>query len=401
MKSKESRKAELLDRALQRMLEGKAPFEDSAQSEAGAAAGLEPLLDTASRVRILIRVRAPLPDFFAVLEGRLLKQKKIRPAFPARREFPAPAAVRWGRLRTTALIAAFTAVVMIGSGLGAASASAQALPGDTLYPVKRGFEEASLTFSFSNAGDVQLLADFADRRLAEVEGLVAQGRDSDLVLGLAYYEQTLSRLDAAVKELTPDTGSAQLDDLQAQLARHADVLSALRNHLPDQAQPALDLAVEHSQKSMDTVEDLRRNPGSEFLSPSVQKTFTMESVSNGTGPSATGTLEANPETTLPQPSRTPEATPTPEPTETPTPTESPEATKTPIPSDTPRPSKTPKPTDVAKPSDTPKPVEPTKPPKPSDIKPKDTPQPATTSGPIKIPTATPMPPGNTGADKIA
>ncbi len=376
MKRREDIQAELLDRAIQRMLEGKAPFEDSAQADAGMVAGLRPLVDTASRVRILIRARAPLPDFVASLEGRLLKQKRIPPPMPAPRASPVPAGFRWGRLRTAALIAVLTVMVMIGSGLGAASVSARALPGDSLYPVKRGFEEVSLAFSFSADGDVQLLADFTDRRLAEVEQLAAQGRESDLLLGLKYYEQTLSRLDAAIKALPSDSGSAQLDDLQARLTRHTDVLTALRDRLPEQAQPALDLAVEHSQQTNDAVGELRHNLAPEFAPPDVLGSSTSEPISNADGSSPTATPEADTETTTPVPSLTPEPSATSESTATPTPSETQEPTKPPKPSDTPKPvDPTKKP---PKPSDTPKPVDPTKaPPKPS-----DTPKPVDTLPPV-------------------
>jgi outer membrane biosynthesis protein TonB len=407
MKRREDIQAELLDRAIQRMLEGKAPFEDSAQADAGMVAGLRPLVDTASRVRILVRARAPLPDFVASLEGRLLKQKRISPPVLAPRAFPVPAGFGWGRLRTAALIAVLAVMVMIGSGLGAASVSAQALPGDSLYPVKRGFEEVSLTFSFSPGADVQLLSDFTDRRLAEVEQLAAQGRESDLLLGLEYYEQTLSRLDAAIKALPSDSGSAQLDDLQARLIRHAEVLSALRDRLPEQAQPALDLAVEHSQKTSDTVGELRRNLGPEFVPPGVLGTSTQEPISNADGSSPTTTPEADTETATPEPSRTPEPSATSESTVTPTASETQEPTKTPKPSDTPKPtdlpkpSRTPKPTDAPKPTDTPKPVDPTKPINPSSTpKPTDSPLPSKKPPePIK-PSATPTPSSNTGASTI-
>jgi hypothetical protein len=363
VKRKESIKAELLDRAVQRMLEGKAPFEDSAQADAGAESGLQPLLETASRVRILIRARAPLPDFVAGVERRLLKQKQIRPPIPVRRKSPVSVGVRWGRHRTAALISIFTVVVIIGSGLGAASVSAQALPGDALYPVKRGFEEISLTFSFSTTGDVQLLADFADRRLAEVEEVIAQSRGSDFLPSLEYYEETLGRLDTAIKALTSDSGYAQLKNLQTRFARYAYVLSALRDRVPEQARPALDLAIEHSRKSKEAVEKIRQDRDSEFVPRDEEKSFTKESVSNGSGPSSTKTLETNPETTIPKPLHTPEPTSTSEFTVSPTPSETPESTKTPKPSktqkptDAPKPSKTPKPIDIPKPVKTPKPVE--------------------------------------------
>jgi hypothetical protein len=363
MKRKESIKAELLDRAIQRMLEGKTPFEDSAQADAGVESGLWPLLETASRVRILIRARAPLPDFVAVVERRLLEQKRIRPPIPARRESPEPIGARWGRLRTAALISILTVVVMIGSGLGAAAVSAQALPGDTLYPVKRGFEEVSLTLSFSTAGDVQLLADFTDRRLAEVEELFAQSRGSDFLLSLEYYEETLSRLDAALKALPSYFGCAQVEDLQARFARHADALSALRDQLPEQARSAVDLAVEHLQESKGKVEEMRLNLDSEFVPPVEMMTSTKESISHENDPSSTKTLETNPEITIPKPSHSPEPTSTsqstvpPTPSETPDPTKMPKPSKTQKPTEVSKPSKTPKPTDIPQPPKTPKPLE--------------------------------------------
>jgi hypothetical protein len=237
---------------------------------------------------------------------------------------------------------------IFASGWGVSSASAQALPGDALYPVKQGLENASLAFSFSDAGDVALLARFADERLEEVEELVQKGREADLAAGLGEYEKALDRMDAALQRLPAGSGSVELENIQAQLERHADVLITLRAQIPLQAQDALNRMIERSTKSKDLIEQLRRENGPQDLPPGQEKKATEDG----------GTL--SPEDDTPKVS---------EKTKTPKPTDTDQPTKTPKPTDTEKPTKTPKPTDPEKPTKTPKPTntdKPTKPPKPTD-----------------------------------
>ena len=63
--------------------------------------------------------------------------------------------------------AALLLVVMIISGVGTVAASAQALPGDFLYPVKRAQENVQLTFSPDEASQAGLYLEFASRRIDE------------------------------------------------------------------------------------------------------------------------------------------------------------------------------------------------------------------------------------------
>lgn len=78
--------------------------------------------------------------------------------------------------RERRLVAAAAAVVLIGGSAGMAAASQGALPGDTLYPVKRGIERAEAGLSVSSAGKGRDLLHQADARLAEVSGLLDSGR---------------------------------------------------------------------------------------------------------------------------------------------------------------------------------------------------------------------------------
>jgi hypothetical protein len=313
MISKDRIQADILDRALQWMLEGNAAVADSARGDEGAASEVRLLLETAGRVRELLPTRGPSPEFIAATETRLLRRIKASVPQSARRESRMAGQARSSWLRSAAFATAITLVVVFASGLSVTSASAKALPGDVLYPVKQGLEEISLMMSQSPAGDVDLLADFVDERLEEVIALAAKDREADLVSGLENYDKTLSRLDAAMDQLPPDSESVQLEEIQARLARHTDMLLVLRGQLPEQAQTALDRAVDHSQKSRDRVEKLEEDRGPDGVPPGQEKKSTKEADEGNGGPPST---KKTPDTA----SKTPKSTNTPKYTKTPKPT---------------------------------------------------------------------------------
>jgi hypothetical protein len=70
-------------------------------------------------------------------------------------------------------VAAAAAVVLVGGSTGMAAASSGALPGDPLYPVKRGIERAQTSLQVSEAGKGRQMLDQARGRLVEVRGLLA------------------------------------------------------------------------------------------------------------------------------------------------------------------------------------------------------------------------------------
>ncbi len=342
MTRKENSPAEILDHLLQQSLEGKAPPADSIPDRSGTQSEIQPFLDTAVRLRELLPARSPSPEFVAASETRLMRRVKTHISGTARRQSRNAGPVLRFQLRPMALVAAAAVVVVFASGLGVKSASAQALPGDALYPVKQVFEEVSLVFSTSAAGDVSLLADFTDERLEEIEQLAAKGRETDLIAGLGYYEKALDRLDAAVDQLPPD--SAQLNDIQARLARHTDTLLALRERLPDQAKAALDRAVEHSQESKERVGKLQKNQGPDEITPGQEEKPTKDT---GPGGGASPSTKKNPDpksnTSTLETTQSPEASRTPKVTKTTKPSKTPEPTKTPRPPKIPEPTKTTKP----------------------------------------------------------
>lgn len=101
-------------------------------------------------------------------------------------------------------------------GAGVLAASAQTLPGDPLYQVKRGAEEVQLTLTLDPAANARLRLDLANRRLSEARRLSAAGRITEALSLIAAY-------DAAIAELGREVARAPLRgaDLDG-LARDVD-----------------------------------------------------------------------------------------------------------------------------------------------------------------------------------
>jgi len=72
-----------------------------------------------------------------------------------------------------------TTILSLISGAGAVYASSDALPGDTLYPVKTWVEDVQLAIAPEDV-DAGLLIRFAEHRVEEAIELIHEGRFKDL-----------------------------------------------------------------------------------------------------------------------------------------------------------------------------------------------------------------------------
>ena len=115
---------------------------------------------------------APRPEFSTALRERLMTEaERVLTADNASLRLPA----RTRGTRERRLVAAASALVLLGGTAGMAAVAQDALPGEALYPIKRGLENAETGLSVSPAGKGRDLLRQADVRLAEVEGLLADG----------------------------------------------------------------------------------------------------------------------------------------------------------------------------------------------------------------------------------
>jgi hypothetical protein len=139
----------------------------------------------------------PRAEFVGDLRSRLMTaaETELVPAPVVRRLEPTRTSKHKRRLGTVA-----ASLVIVGGSAGMAAAASGALPGEPLYPIKRGIEQVGTTARLSEASRGGALLDQAATRLAEVRDLQAQGAaDPDLVAS------TMDSFRAAA-----DEGSAKL-----------------------------------------------------------------------------------------------------------------------------------------------------------------------------------------------
>jgi Domain of unknown function (DUF5667) len=239
------------------------------------------------------------------LRGRLVNQ------YVAVREGlvrESPRQVHMGSLGRAVLYASVGLAISV-SAVGAASSSA--LPGDPLYGVKRQVEELRMEIAPPSVRPM-LAAMALEERLSEVELLAATGNWGRVALA----EQ---EVEGAVATLRGLGGSLPADEV-AQLAHHAQVLTALLARAPDSARAGLQRALVASAGAANAA-NLDNHVDQENLQGSGAGAATNQSNANQTGK---GTQAGGGGTDS-----------SPKPTEAPTPTSSPANPKTPVPHPTP------------------------------------------------------------------
>ncbi|KAA2264854.1 hypothetical protein F0L68_07195 [Solihabitans fulvus] len=202
--------------------------------------------DAQARDRIRERVVAGLAEPEEPLLA--LDEQAARPEVPASRrptEIGSGGTVRGGSggLRgrfAVAMVAAFCLVLSL-AGMSLLL-SRDALPGDTLYGIKRSAESASLGLTFGDGSKALKHLEFAAARLSEVETLVDRYRDSSggpVGSYLSAFADFDSDAAAGARQLTAlgvNQDPPRLDSLRGWVTDQAARLAVLQPQLPSAAQ---------------------------------------------------------------------------------------------------------------------------------------------------------------------
>jgi hypothetical protein len=148
------------------------------------------------------------------------------------------------RLRTAsiALLLAFLFIMLSG---GTVYASAHALPGDTLYPLKTTLEDLRLAVT-NDEGESALYEQFTERRLEEIQALAESGREDEIAIAVARFEETLLGASILLENVKPDDeawAEQKADHLRDQLNKHLIVLEMLLDKVPNAAKPGIERAI--------------------------------------------------------------------------------------------------------------------------------------------------------------
>jgi hypothetical protein len=77
-------------------------------------------------------------------------------------------------------LAVYALITVLAAGFFTVNASASSLPGDPLYGLKRGWEQARMTFTFSDPARQELESELEEERREEVNSLLSDGRSAEV-----------------------------------------------------------------------------------------------------------------------------------------------------------------------------------------------------------------------------
>jgi hypothetical protein len=163
---------DILDECLERMLKGES-IEDCLNAYPEQASELEPLLKTS--LDLMQRASTIQPS----LEFKAKARSQLRAMLRARQEKEVKKA-KIPIWRRKWAVAAATILVIVFCGVGTVAASANALPGESLYSVKLAAEQVRVTLAFSDMDKAKLHIQFAERRAAEIAEMAQQDKSDKI-----------------------------------------------------------------------------------------------------------------------------------------------------------------------------------------------------------------------------
>lgn len=270
---------------------------------------LAPLLDLALELRVASQVslsEKSQREMRLRLMNLPLPQKEVQPSF-----FPR---LIW---QTARALAIFTiAFLTLGAGLTLASDSA--VPGDSLYPIKRTLENMALGLAPSPQAEAALRLSYSERRLQEATTLAQRGEDETAQQLVNEYR---GQLEILLQLSAQETGIANL--FQERLERQESRLLEVRRNISMENPEAIDQALVTIQDFSGLLQQIQKETSTPF--PLATPTFPPVKI-------APSLLPITP--TLPSVEVTPALSPTPPPSPSPSPTPTPIL---PLPSVTPLP----------------------------------------------------------------
>jgi hypothetical protein len=160
---------------------------------------LAPLVETAARLRAALAGIELDPEAAERHLGMMLDGEAKVVALPT---WPRPRASRWRRRVAAVALAAVLTV------LPATMASASALPGQALYPVKLAVEQLQVTaVSWSSTWEANQRIRIADNRLDELDRLIQLQAADRILPAIVRLHQAYVDAQQAVEEAVRDTGN--------------------------------------------------------------------------------------------------------------------------------------------------------------------------------------------------
>lgn len=200
---------------------------------------LDPERKTVQRAQLIAAMEQALADGSFPAAARVPEQRGDGQGGSHRLRRLTPAS----RLSRRLAVGGLTVGVAAGALGGVAAASTNALPGDTLYGLKRGMEDLKLDMASGDASRGKVYLDMASTRLQEARRLMDRGRGgplddesvSEVRKALSGMHQEASEGHRLLSQAYQEDGSLQpIETLNSFAAAHRQGWTDLRGKLPSQ-----------------------------------------------------------------------------------------------------------------------------------------------------------------------
>jgi hypothetical protein len=204
------------------------------------------LLDVVGALRA---VPAPVADpaFVATLRDRLIAEaESVLSAAAAERDdvdarLRLPQTSPHARRRNRRLATAVGGLALVGASATMAVAAQTALPGDGLYPVKRGLESAHAELTFDRGDRGRVLLGSATKRLDEAQDLSRMHADPARVSDAldAFTQQAIDGSDLLVSDYESTGDRSSITSVRTFTVASMDRLQVLQSQVPPESRDGL------------------------------------------------------------------------------------------------------------------------------------------------------------------
>ena len=135
-------------------------------------------------------------------------------------------------------------------------------PSNPFYFIKPLQENIQLTFTFDQKAKDTLRIEIAGERLEEIQKLATGSNTQAITSAANAYHTAMTALSNNIPSLEKQNRNADslLGQLEEETAKHNVILEQVRVQVPDQAEGAIDNALDASWKGTDTIADLKDRP---------------------------------------------------------------------------------------------------------------------------------------------
>jgi len=137
---------------------------------------------------------------------------------------------------TIGVVVVIALIFLFGGSAATVLASRNAIPGDTLYPLKTTFENTRLSITSDAETRVDLHLQYAEQRLVEIESLIAEGRLNRIDPATRAFENHIKNALDEVKNVA-EQDSIRASYLMARimdsLTRYAGTLTRISEYIPE------------------------------------------------------------------------------------------------------------------------------------------------------------------------